>query len=482
MTKKQYRPWNPEQDYLFPPRVRDWLPAEHLAFFVGDVIESLDIAPIERAIQGKDPRGEQPYHPRMMLAVWVYGYAVGIVSSRGLERAIQEDVAFRVLAGNSRPHFTRLNEFRRVHREHFGTLFVSVLLLCQEAGLIKLGHVAIDGSKIKADASKHKAMSYERMKKDEERLRVEVEQLLNQSDEADADEDARYGAGQRAFELPDELKHREGRLRKLREIQERMEAEARVARAATLEANATNKRAIAGERTDRKAKELRTRAAHDERQAQLLKGKDDDDPPPPAAPTDLPTHATRPTIDGKPKPDTQMNFTDPDSCIMMGRDGFIQAYNAQAAVDADHQIIVAVGVTNQAPDPGNLVPMVLRVRSNLGAVPTTISADCGYWSEAGATRVEDLGVEPLVPQERTKRWKPGTGRTNIGLGRPHFRPRAHGAADGQRGSAPALPDTRPDCRASVRTGQRRKRVPTVLVPRSSKPSPQSGTSLASCTT
>ncbi len=179
MTKKQYRAWNREQDYLFPPRVRDWLPAGHLAFFVADVMESLDIAPIEMAIQGKDPRGEHPYHRRMMFAVWICGYAVGIVSSRGLERAIQEDVAFRVVASDSRPHFTRLNDFRRVHREHSRTPFVSVLRLCQEAGLIKLGHVAIDGSKIKADASKHTAMTYERMKK--ERLRRDVARLSEQS-------------------------------------------------------------------------------------------------------------------------------------------------------------------------------------------------------------------------------------------------------------------------------------------------------------
>ena len=160
-----------------------------------------------------------------------------------------------------------------------------------------------------------------------------------------------------------------------------------------------------------------------------------------------------------------MNFTDPDSCIMMGRDGFIQAYNAQAAVDADHQIIVAVGVTNQAPDPGNLVPMVLRVRSNLGAVPTTISADCGYWSEAGATRVEDLGVEPLVPQSGRSDGNQERGAPTS-VWPPQFPP-----ASAWRGGWPArkrasAPDTRPDCRASVRTGQRRKRVPTVLVPRS----------------
>jgi len=321
------------------------------------------------------------------------------------------DVAFRVLAGNNRPHFTNLNEFRRCHRHAFAHLFAEVLSLCMAAGMVNLGHIAIDGTKIKADASKHKAMTYERMTQEEQRLVAEIEAMLLRSDEVDAADDARYGEGRRAFELPHTLKHRQGRLDQIRAVKARMERQASEARAEQLRANAASKRASAQEHGGRQAKALLTKAHDDEAKANELAPKDDDQPPP-SAPTDLQEHHVRANKDGKPKPDTQMNFTDPDSCIMVGRDGFIQAYNAQAAVDAQHQIIVAVGLTNQPPDSANFAPMAHRVVQNTARVPTCVSADTGYWSEQSARVADQLGFDALIPLGRTKRWKPGDGAPN----------------------------------------------------------------------
>ena len=168
---KSYQPWTQDQAYLLPPSLRDWLAEDHLAWFILDVVSQLDLSAIESAIQSKDARGQRPYHPSMMVALLVYAYCTGVYSSRRIERACHEDVAFRVITGNAQPYFTTINEFRRMHREHFAALFVQVLKLCREAGLVKLRHVAIDGTKVKANASKHKAMSYKRMLKEERRLR-----------------------------------------------------------------------------------------------------------------------------------------------------------------------------------------------------------------------------------------------------------------------------------------------------------------------
>ena len=200
---KSYQPRTQDQAYLLPPSLRDWLPEDHLAWFILDVVSQLDLSAIDDAIQSKDARGQRPYHPSMMVALLIYAYCTGVYSSRRIERACHEDVAFRVISGNTQPFFTTISEFRRVHREHFGGLFVEVLKLCRRAGLVKLHHVAIDGTKVKANASKHKAMSYKRMLKEERRLRAEVQRLLGQAEALDASEDSRYGAGTRGDELPE---------------------------------------------------------------------------------------------------------------------------------------------------------------------------------------------------------------------------------------------------------------------------------------
>ena len=225
---KSYQPWTQDQQFLLPPSLRDWLPEGHLAWFILDVVSQIDLSPIENAIQSKDARGQRSYHPQMMVALLVYAYCTGVFSSRKIERATYEDVGFRVIAGNTQPYFTTINEFRHVHREHFARLFTEVLRLCRGAKLVKLGHVAIDGTKVRANASKHKAMSYQRMCEQERRLVEQVEELLSRADAADAQDDERYGASRRDEDLPEELQRREQRLARIREAKQELEAGARL--------------------------------------------------------------------------------------------------------------------------------------------------------------------------------------------------------------------------------------------------------------
>lgn len=231
---KQYQPWEPRQSYLLPPSPLDWLPGDHLVFFILDVIGQLDLSAIEGKIHDKDPRGQRPYSPVMMTALLLYGYCVGIRSSRRLERATYEDVPFRVLTAGAHPDPSRINEFRRVHLRSIEGLFVQVLRLCQASGLARLGHVSLDGTKMKGNTSKHKAMSYERMLKSEAELAAEVAAMLREAEEIDQAEDERYGKDRRGDELPEELHTREGRLKKIREAKAKLEAEAAAARAREL--------------------------------------------------------------------------------------------------------------------------------------------------------------------------------------------------------------------------------------------------------
>jgi transposase len=394
---KSYRPYAPTQPYLLPPSPSEWLPEQHLVYFVLDLVADLDLGEIERALQTKDHRGERPYSPRLMTALLLYGYAVGVFSSRRLERATYEDVAFRIIAADAHPHFTTINDFRARHREALARLFVQVLRECQAAGLVKLGHIAIDGTKMKANASKHKAMSYERMNQDEERLRAEVEALLAKADATDAAEDAVHGVGHAPQDLPAELQRREDRLAKIREVRAALEAEAAAARAAELRAQAEELRAKAAD-PDRPLPQraaAATLAVKRDEQARTL-ADDDREPPPPGPDGDLPRHQPPTTKDGTPAPTAQRNFTDPDSRIMM-RDGtYLQGYNAQIAVDEEAQIIVAAAVSNQAPDPEYFAPMLERVVRNCEAVPERVTADSGYFSAANVRAAEHMGTEPFI--------------------------------------------------------------------------------------
>jgi transposase len=212
MADKQYRDWQPDQTLLFPPSPRDWLPEEHLVWFILDLSGTLDLSLIEAAIQEKDPRGNRPYPPRMMVALLLYGYCIGIRSSRAIYRATWNDVAFRAIAAGFHPHFTSIAEFRENHREALAQLFQQSLQLARKAGLVSLGHVAIDGTKIQGNTSKHKAMSYERMRQTEARLKQQVDELLKRAEAEDQQEDQTYGKGKDKEDLPAEMKRRTDRL------------------------------------------------------------------------------------------------------------------------------------------------------------------------------------------------------------------------------------------------------------------------------
>jgi transposase len=365
-VNKTFRPYAPGQSFLLPPSPLEWLPEGHLARFILDLVKELDLTKIYAHYE-RELRGYPPHHPLMMVALLLYGYCVGVPSSRKIERKTHEDVAFRVISGGEHPDHTRVSEFRRVHLEALAELFVQVLKLCQKAGLVKLGMVALDGTKVKANASKHKAMSYERMQKDEQRLREKVAELLAAAEKIDAAEDSEYGAGQRGDELPEDLQRAQDRLKKIREAKAALEAEAK------------------------------------QRKAEEESAEDKDDLPPGPRETPLPKHKVPTTDDGKPTDKAQRNFTDPDSRIMKTGDGYVQGYNCQAAVDAANQIIVAQVVTNQPPDPEHLVPMLVQTVDNCGAKPDKFIGDAGYFSENNVCESQKWGVDPYIATGRQRR-------------------------------------------------------------------------------
>ena len=379
----------------------DWLPEGHLVYFLLDVLGELDLSVIESKIQARDPRGARPYSPAMMVGLLIYAYCLGVRSSRKIERATYEDVAFRVLSGGQQPDHTRISEFRRQHLKAFKALFLQVLQLCQKAGLVKLGHVAIDGTKVQGNASKHKAMSYRRMDELEKRLQAEIEALLEQAEKADTQEDARFGVGQKEEDLPAELRHREDRLERLRAAKAALESEAKQSRAATLRDQAERAREAAETSEDaRQRKSHQTRARNLDQKARDL----DDEDPGPSPPGTLPGHRVRTEIDGTPHGKAQRNFTDPDSRIMERGGSFLQGYNCQAAVDAAHQIIVAADASNQSPDNGNLVPMLEQVQSNCGRSAEVATADSGYWAPTVPDACRELGTEAYIATERRRHW------------------------------------------------------------------------------
>jgi transposase len=367
---KTYQAYTPDQSQLFPPSPRDWLPEGHLAFFVMDVVRELDLGAIHAHYE-RELRGYPPYHPQMMVALLVYGYSVGVASSRKIERKTHEDVAFRVIAAGHHPDHTAISEFRRIHLEALAGLFVQVLRLCQAAGLVKLGHVALDGTKVKANASKHKAMSYDRLKAKEKELRTKVKALLEAAENEDGYEDQKYGVTRRGDELPEELQRTKTRLAKIRAAKKALEEEAR----------------------------------------QQAKSDEDKDEPPKG---ELPSHQIPRTKDEEPTAKAQRNFTDPDSRIQKSGDGFVQGYNAQAAVDEGHQIIVAQALTNQPPDVEHLIPVLEQVVANCGQAPEVVTADAGYFSEENVHAAEALGCDPHIAPGRRKHDEP---RPNV-RGRP----------------------------------------------------------------
>ena len=340
---KTYHPYEPDQQLLLPAALQEWLPDDHLAYIISDVVDQLDMSEVTARYE-RERRGGPPYHPRMMVKVLLYGYCVGVASSRRIAQRLHEDIAFRVLAANNTPDFRTISDFRKDNVDALSGLFVQVLALCQQAGLVKLGHVALDGTKVKANASKHKAMSYQRMKE----KAAQVAELLRQAQAADDEEDRRYGEDKRGDELAEELAFREGRLEKIREAMAALEAEAQAA-AEQAEAEGGNH---------------------------------------PGVPDDK----------------AQRNFTDTESCIIPAPGGkdFLQAYNCQAVVDSAHQVIVAARATNQTSDKQQAAAMMEETIDNVGAVPREVSADAGYYSAKAVDELYALGVDPFVAPEQTR--------------------------------------------------------------------------------
>jgi len=376
---QNFLPDTVNQTLLFPPSLHDWLPDGHLARFVVDVVSALDLDAIYASYREKDGRGQPAYAPEMMVRLLLYGYATGVYSSRKIETRTYEDVAFRYLAGDRHPDHATLAEFRKRHLMALAGLFRQALLLCAKAGLVKLGHVAIDGTKIKASASKHKAMSYKHMTETEARLEQEIKALLHQAEETDAAEDAQYGKNRRGDELPDELQRRASRLQKIREAKAALEDEARE-KAEHERAEADKKLAAREEEAKRTGKKKRSRRSE------------------PADPDKA-----------KPADKAQRNFTDPDSRIMPdggNKGSFVQAYNAQIAVDSASQVIVAADLTQSSTDSKQLLPMLAQVEKNLAQKPEKASADAGYFSEANVTDAAVTGIDLYIATGRDKHGDP----------------------------------------------------------------------------
>jgi transposase len=426
---KSFRPWNPEQTLLLPPSPVDWLPENHLVFFLLDLAGELDLEEIHAVYRQKDPRGEKAYEPRMMVVLLLYAYCVGLPSSRKIEKACWEDAAFRVLTGNQQPDHSRISDFRRRHLGALAGLFVQVLRLCQRAGLVSLGQVALDGTKVKANASKHKAMSHERMLKSERQLEAELRALLRKAEIIDAQEDGQYGKGKRGDELPEELQRRSSRLEWIRKAKAELEAEAAAAKAAQRndEAEAAEQEAAEVEasgdeqlskRAARRSRGARKRADDAQKLAIEKAGAAGLELSSVAAtaktdPLAMPQRTLPTDAAGNPKQQAQRNFTDPDSHILKGSDGWIQGYNAQAAVDGDHQVIVAIGVSNQPSDAVHLLPMLERIEASTGERPDALIADAGYCSTANLKACEERGLEAYIStsrQQHGQRPRPSRGR------------------------------------------------------------------------
>lgn len=366
---KTFRDWDIEQLMMFPPSVEDFVPQGHVAHFVrSTVCEALDLSAILDCYS--EERGYPPYHPVMMTAVLLYAYCQGIYPSRRIAKACRERVDFMAVTGMQTPDFRTISDFRKRHMAALEELFVQVLRLCQEAGLVKLGHVALDGTKVKANASKHKAMSYKRMNKAEAELEAIVNNWLRQAEVADLREDQEHGADLSGEDLPDWVRDKQRRLEKIREARARLQAEA---------------------------------------QAQAAEKGEEKKSGGPGRP--------RKNEPGTPKDSAQSNFTDPQSRIMKSHDGFIQGYNAQAAVDADSQVIVAQTLTNNASDSQQLALMAAQIKHNTKRQAKELSADAGYCSEDNLKELKRRHINGYIATGRQKHGKAtAAGERKVKLG------------------------------------------------------------------
>ena len=347
-----FRPYHARQRLLVPPDLRDWLPEGHLAYHVSDLVDGLDLTAFYAPYEG-DGRRNTPYEPRMMVKLLIYGYATGVFSSRRIAKKLEEDVAFRMLAAGNFPAHRTLCEFRRRHLEDFRKLFVEVVRLARELGLVKFGKLSIDGTKVRANASKRKAMTYERMERAVRRLEAEIRELMGRAEEIDAEEDARYGEERRGDEIPQELRRRKDRLAAIRAAQARLKA--------------------------------RQRAVDDARGRKPGQDRNPKGGPP------------YQRAYGEPDPKAQSNFTDPESGIMKtSTEGYQQCYNPQVTVDGENQLLVANEVTANASDQGQMIRQLDAVQATYGEVPETVLADANYGNERDLAELEDRGIDGYV--------------------------------------------------------------------------------------
>jgi transposase len=367
---KTFRAWKIDEPLLLPPMVGDFVAKDHLARFVLSLVrDDLGLAEITGTYGSE--KGQPPFDPTMMTTLLLYSYCCGIYSSRRIAKACCERVDFMSIAAFDAPDFRTISDFRKRHLKALGGLFGQILQLCEKAGLVKLGHVALDGTKIKANASKHKAMSYERMEKRAAELEAEVGKWLRAAAAADAKEDKLHGRDKSGDEMPDWVADKKRRAERIRQAKAELEAEAKAVAEAKLKAAA---------------------AAEEKREAEGRRKSG-----PKAAPPSI-----------EPDAKAQKNFTDPESRIMKSKHGFVQAYNAQAAVDAEAQIIVAHDVTQSAVDSGQLVPMTDAIETNLGRKPKQLSADAGYCSESNLEALETRSIDGYVATGRARDAVAGT--------------------------------------------------------------------------
>lgn len=365
-TTSRFRPYNPDQLFLLPQDMKQWLPEDDLVYFIMDVVKQLDLRKIHRPYE-LERRGRPPYNPTMMVSLLLYAYAVGMPSSRKIEQATHHSIPFRVLTANQHPDHDTIADFRKRHLEILSDLFVQVLRLCQKAGLVKLGHIALDGTKVKANASKRKAMSYGRMEKKVAQLKKEVEELLAQAERTDTEEAVLYSKGKHDGKIPKELQFRQSRLKKILEAKQALEQEVQSE--------------VESKRSEYEAK----KKTYEEKTGR--RGR------PPKPPSE------------KPDPKRQRNFTDPESRIMptSGGKSFIQAYNCQAAVDKKAQVIIATRVTQETNDKQQVVPLVERIEGNTGGkLPQIFSADSGYFSETNCNTLADKDMDAYVATGKQK--------------------------------------------------------------------------------
>ena len=427
---KSFRQYDPEQVLMLPPSIEDWLPDGHLARFVSDVVEELDLSEIQSSYDAKDGRGQAAYHPLMMVKVLLYGYCLGIVSSRKLERATHENVAFRYLSANQHPDHDTIAEFRRRHLSALSGLFLQGLRLCKQAGLVKLGHVALDGTKIQANASLYKNRTYEKLSEQERQLVQQVEQMLAEAEQVDGAEDEKYGPGKRGDELPPKLAEKQNRLATIREAKAELERQAKEA--------AEREKAAAEQR-------LREREQREAEAGRTLPGR----------------RPQVPEVPAEPDPKAKINLTDPDSRIMGQRGkGFVQAFNAQAAVDREKQIIVAADVTQDGHDRVQLVPMLEQVKQNNGAKPEQVSADTGYYSPTQVASPSVADIDLYIPPDEPPK-KKEEAATEVG--------------ESQELASAEGPDEPPNKKEEAATGVgESQEPPSVEVPRPNRKKPRSG--------